>query len=260
MKRSRCLLTALLFSVVSCDEAPTASGTCLGPQPFSATASVVGIAFTDDCTAPNGLLGDIYQFTVAAQTNIMITMTPTGFAGGLGLFVGPYVEGGTPRLIFKEFGRGTFGAKAFLPAGTYYIVAGSDEAAGGEYTLASVPTTTTPCTEMTMAWYTMRGADITGLLTTADCQGAPGAFQDMFRLEMDAGEQVAVSVEMNKLGFVLWRLDGSASAANLAQFAVLQPNVTAAATFTAPTKAGFNVHVNSDNLAGGTLAYSLHIR
>ena len=34
----------------------------------------------------------------------------------------------------------------------------------------------------------------------------------------------------------------------------------AAATFTAPTKAGFNVHVNSDNLAGGTLAYSLHIR
>lgn len=260
MKRSRCLLTALLLTVVSCDDAPTASGSCLGPQPLTLDASIVGVAFTDDCVAPNGLLGDIYEFTVAAQTNIMITMTPTGFAGGLGLFVGPYVEGATPRMIFKEFGRGTFGAKAFLPAGNYYIVAGSDEAAGGEYTLATAPTTTTPCTETTMAWYTMRGADITGLLTTADCQGAPGAFQDIFSLEMDAGEQLAVSAELNKAGFVLWRRDGSASAANLNQFAALQPNITASGTFTAPDKAVFNVHVNSDNLAGGTLAYTLHIR
>jgi hypothetical protein len=251
---------ALLLTVISCANAPTASGTCLGPQPFGADTTVTGIAFTDDCAAPDGLLGDVYEFTVATQTNILITMTPSGFAGGLGLFAGPYVEGGTPRMIFTEFGRGAFGAKAFLPAGTYYLVAGSDEAAGGAYTLTSAPTTTTPCTETTTAWYTIPGADISGLLTDADCVGAPGVRQDLFRLEMASGEQIAVSIEMSKMGGVMWRRDGSASAANLAQFNTVQPNVTAGATFTAPARAAFNVHVASDNLAGGTLSYTLHIR
>lgn len=260
MSRFRCVLLVLLLSIVACEDAPTAAGTCLGPQPFGPDTTVSGVAFTDDCAAPNGLLGDVYQFTVAVQTNIMITMTPAGFSGGLGLFVGPYVEGATPRLIFVEYGRGAFGAKAFLPAGSYYVVAGSDEAAGGDYTLSAAPTTTTPCTDPTTAWYTLPGADITGLLTTADCAGAPGAFQDLFRLQMEAGEQIAVSVEMNKMGAVLWRRDGSASAANLSQFFTLQPNVTAGATFTAPERGAFNVHVISDNLAGGTLAYALHIR
>jgi len=255
------LAPLLLASVLlACEDPAAPSGTCLGPQVFAADTTISGVAFTDDCTAPNGTVGDVYQFTVAAQTNILLTMTPSGYTGQLALFKGTFDGGAAPRMVFVEYGRGAFGAKAFLPAGTYFVIAGSDEASGGDYTLSSGPTTTTPCTEQTTAWYTIPGADITGLLTTADCAGAPGAFQDLFRLRMDAGEQIAVSVEMNKMGFILWRRDGSASAANLAQFGTVQPNVTAGATFTAPDRGAFNVHVNSDNLAGGTLAYTLHIR
>lgn len=254
------LATLLLLSVLmACDDPASPTGTCLGPQVFKADTTVSGVAFTDDCSAPNGFFGDVYQFTVAAQTNVLLTMTSSGFDGALGLFTGTFTGGTAPRLIGKEFGRGAFSFKAFLPAGTYFVVAGSDEAAGGDYTLTSAPTTTTPCAEL-IPWFTTRGADITGLLTTADCVGAPGAYQDIFSLEMDAGEQLAVSVEMNKVGFVLWRRDGSASAANLTQFAALFANVTAQGTFTAPDQARFNVNVNSDNLAGGTLAYTLHIR
>lgn len=260
MIRSRILPLALLVSVVACEDAPTASGTCLGAQPYTAGTSITGIAFVDDCAAPNGLVGDVHQFTVASQTNLMITMTPSGYAGALGLFVGPFVEGGTPRLVFKEFGRGTFGAKAFLPAGTYYIVAGSDEASGGNYTLESVPTTTTPCTETTMAWYTLPGADITGLLAADDCLAGNGGRQDIFGLNLGAGEALSVSIEIAKSSAVLFRRDGSASAANITQFFALVPNTTVSGTFTAPDPARFNVHVVSDNLAGGTAAYTLHIR
>ena len=259
MTRRRAAVLLLLAAAVACDNPASPTGTCLGPQVFKADTTVTGVAFADDCSAPNGFFGDVYQFTVAAQTNVLLSMTSNGFDGALALFSGTFTVGSAPRLIGKEFGRGAFSFKAFLPAGNYFIVAGSDEAAGGEYTLTSAPTTTTPCSEL-IPWFTMRGADITGLLTTADCQGAPGAFQDIFSLEMDAGEQIAVSVEMNKVGFVLWRRDGSASAANITQFGALFPNVTAQATFTAPDLARFNVHVNSDNLAGGTLAYTLHIR
>lgn len=163
-------------------------------------------------------------------------------------------------MVFVEYGRGSIKVKAFLPAGTYFIVAGSDEAAGGDYTLASAPTTTTPCTAENTNWYAIPGADITGLLTDADCVGAPGVRMDLFRLLMESGEQIAVTVEMSKMGGVLFRRDGSASAANISQFSTVQPNVTAGATFTAPDKAAFNVHVASDNLAGGTLLYTLHIR
>lgn len=250
----------LLSALMACEDPASPSGTCLGPQVFAADTSVSGVAFTDDCSAPNGTFGDVYQFTVAAQTNILLTMTPSGYAGQLALFTGTFDGGTTPRMIFVEYGRGAFSAKAFLPAGTYFVIAGSDEAAGGDYTLSSAPTTTTPCTEQGAAWYTIPGADITGLLTTADCAAAPGAFQDLFRILMAAGEQVAVTVEMNKMGAVLFRRDGSASAANIDMFATVQPNVTAGKTFTAPDKDEFNVHVVSDNLAGGTLAYTLHIR
>ncbi|MCE9603236.1 MAG: hypothetical protein K8S21_13615 [Gemmatimonadetes bacterium] len=245
--------------VVACEDPASPSGSCLGPQVFKPDTTVSGVAFTDDCTAPDGFFGDVYQFTVAAQTDVLLTMTSTGFDGALALFSGIFTGGTAPRLIGKQFGRGAFSFKAFLPAGTYFVVAGSDEAAGGDYTLTSAPTTTTPCTE-SIPWFTTRGADITGLLTTADCVGAPGAYQDIFGLEMQSGEQIAVSAELNKVGFVLWRRDGSASAANLNQFSALTPNVTAQGTFTAPDQARFNVHVNSDNLAGGTLAYTLHIR
>ncbi len=255
------LIPLLLLSVLmACDDPASPSGTCLGPQLFSADTTVSGVAFTDDCTAPSGTFGDVYQFTVAAQTNILLTMTPSGFAGQLALFKGTLEGGVTPRKVFVEYGRGAFSAKAFLPAGTYFVVAGSDEAAGGDYTLTSGPTTTTPCTDTTINWYTIRGADITGLVTIADCAGAPGAYQDLFGLVMDAGEQVAVSAEMNRAGFVLWRRDGSASAPNIAQFSSLVPNATASGTFTAPDQAKFNVHVNANVVAGAPLAYTLHIR
>lgn len=250
----------LLSVLMACDDPASPSGTCLGPQLFSADTTVSGVAFTDDCTGPSGTFGDVYQFTVAAQTNILLTMTPSGFAGQLALFKGTLEGGVTPRKVFVQYGRGAFSAKAFLPAGTYFVVAGSDERAGGDYTLTSGPTTTTPCTDPTTHWFTIRGADITGLITTADCAGAPGVFQDLFGLEMDAGEQIAVSVEMNRVGFVLWRRDGSASAPNLNEFSALFANVTAQGTFTAPDQAKFNVHVASDRRAGGTLAYTLHIR
>lgn len=251
----------LLALLAACEDPASPSGTCLGPQLFAADTTVSGVAFTDDCTAPNGTFGDVYQFTVAAQSNILFTMTPSGYAGQLALFTGTF-EGGfaTPRMIFVEYGRGLITVKAFLPAGTYYVVAGSDEAAGGDYTLASAPTTTTPCTAENTNWYTVPGADITGLLTTTDCAGAPGAFQDLFRILMGAGEQIGVTVEMNKMGAVLFRRDGSASAANIDMFATVQPNVTAGKIFTAPDKDAFNVHVISDNLAGGTLLYTVHIR
>lgn len=260
MSRLRVALVVLLVAIVACDNPASPTGSCLGPQVFKADTTVSGVAFTDDCSAPNGFFGDVYQFTVASQTNMLLTMTSTGFDGALALFTGTFTGGVAPRLIGKEFGRGAFSFKAFLPAGTYFVVAGSDEPAGGDYTLTSSPTTTTPCTDTSINWYTTRGADITGLLTTADCVGAPGVYQDLFGLEMDAGEQIAVSVEMNKVGGVMWRRDGSASAANISQFSALVPNATASATFTAPDQAKFNVHVASDNLAGGALAYTLHIR
>lgn len=70
------LAPVLLASVLlACEDPAAPSGTCLGPQVFAADTTVSGVAFIDDCTAPNGTFGDVYQFTVAAQTNILFTMT-----------------------------------------------------------------------------------------------------------------------------------------------------------------------------------------
>ena len=243
--------------VVACEDPASPSGTCLGPQVFTADTTVSGIAFTDDCTGPSGTSGDVYAFTIDSQKNILFTMRPVGYAGQLALFTGTLTDVATPHLILKEYGRGSITVKAFLPAGTYFVVAGSDEASGGDYTLSSAPTTTTPCTIETTNSYTVRGADIAGALTTDDCQGG----LDFFRILMEADEQLAVSVEMSRQGVVLWRRDGSASAPDVARFDVPTGNVTTGAAFTAPARGAFNVVVGSNPaVVGGAVFYTLHIR
>lgn len=253
------LVAVVLFT--SCGGSLTAPrGNCLPPTPIAATGTVNGIAYSDDCDGPDGSLGDIYSLTLTAQTQVLITLTPSGFEGQVMMLSGNFGDIAGTKLIFDVVGNGTICAKAFLPPGNYFILAGSAENVGGDYTLTLAPTTSTPCSNVFFN-YTVRGADIPGVVVIEDCPaGAPNSRQEAYGLWLAAGEAIQVSIDMNKPGDLLWRRSGNPTAPDLAGAPVFA-NTTLTTTFTAPdANDPFGIHVIAYPALTGNATFTLRIR
>jgi hypothetical protein len=202
--------------------------------------------------------GDIYQFTLIAQADLKFQMVPTGFRGAMGLYRGVYGDP-DPKLIFEVFGPGSapFGARAYLPAGQYFLMAGPSGRSGGMYTVQFTPSAATDCAVFD---WTDFGADINGAVTTADCSAASGNSQDVYGIWLEAGEAVQVTGAAGaKPMSVLFRRQGDGSAPNL-----VERNLAAAGSstfsFVPTTKGVYAIHVVGAASSIGAVSYTLQVR
>ena len=97
MRRSSALVICVVALATGCEALAGPEGSCLGAVPIEATATVAGVAFTDDCAGPSESLGDVYELTLTEHSQILMTMTPTGFKGQLVLVTGNFVSMSSAR-------------------------------------------------------------------------------------------------------------------------------------------------------------------
>ena len=207
-------------------------------------------AGTDECSLPDGSVGQFYSLTLAAPTGFLLTMTPSGFSGGLGLFSGSSTNTAQAKVIFTVEGSGTIGARAFLPAGQYFILAGRSGQAGGSYTLTSSTSQVTDC--VYSAW-TMPGVPLTGSLTASDCAGGAGSSQDIYSVRLAAGQSVSISASVSRTGAVIW---GTPSASIVERPLTALTGGTTQINYTATAEGVYLLHFLNNSPTTGTSTYS----
>ena len=176
----------------------------------------------------------------------------------MGLYRGVYGEP-NPKLIFEVLGPGSasFGARAFLPVGQYFLMAGPAGRSGGEYSVAFTPTAADNCA---MFDWTDFGADITGTLTTADCAGEPGSNQDIYGIWLASGESIQITgIAGAKALSVVLRRQGDGAAPDLAKH-VLAAGASSTITFTAASKGAYSIHMVATPSTLGVVDYTLQVR
>jgi hypothetical protein len=138
----------------------------------------------------------LYSLTASAQTNIRVTVVPTGFAPTVSVFTG------TNKIVGESSYNGTL--RTFLPAGSYQIFVYSITGQGGAYTLTS-PTTAlgggclTSDGSLTDSdiGYTLKGAAISGQITATDC-GALNAKMHWYRVRLTGTDTLNTTVTVDK--------------------------------------------------------------
>jgi hypothetical protein len=256
-----CAIVALL-SLAACELFPTATGSCQGPMAVTAPDTVVAEAFHNDCGGPSDVDGDVYQFTLLAQNDLLFRMEPTGFRGSMGLYRGVYGDR-NPKLVFEVLGPGsaTFGARAYLPNGQYFLMAGPAGRSGGEYGVAFTPTSAADCS--VFDWTTV-GSTITGSVTTADCGAGTGLggvplHQDTYYIWLSAGESIRIAGIAGAKPFELQFRKQSDAAEDNIEEQTLAAGATTAFTFTATSKGAYGIHAVSSPAAIGAVGYTIQV-
>jgi len=192
----RVSLLMLLPALASCDKIAALagpSGSCQGPQSYAVGATVASKLGNNECGGPGDISGHLYAVTLTQQSNFLVSMTPSGFKGALGIWTSD------KRSIFETNGSGAQSAKVFLPAGLYTIAVGRQGLDGGNYTLTTAPTSVDGTPSPPYVW-TVRGAVIVGTVTSSDGAGNVGAKWDGYELVLQAGESVTVTATMDQAG------------------------------------------------------------
>jgi len=173
----------------------SSSSTC-GATAYTVGSTVSGTMGVKDCKGPNGFSGQLYSLTASAQTNLKVTVVPTGFAPTVSVYTG------TNKIVGESSYDGTL--RTFLPAGSYQIFVYSITGQGGAYTLTT-PTTTLgggclssdgSLTDSDIG-YTLKGAAFSGQINATDC-GALNAKMHWYRIRLTGTDTLNTTVTVDK--------------------------------------------------------------
>lgn len=203
MKNSRLLAVLLLAPALSAcplaDSLTGSGGSCTGPESYAAGTTLTGATGSNMCKGPDGSRGRLYTMVLTQQTNLAITVTPSGFPAHLGLYT-------AANDIVNQTNDGKM--FAFLPAGSYQVFVGSLSNADGSFTLSSAPTSLSNC-NTTIGGFTTRGAVISGVLDTSDC-GNTLAKGEGYAVYVKEGTSLAVTFTSDRVaGFFAVNQAGS---------------------------------------------------
>ena len=249
----RTLAPLALLAAASCSATDKLSGTCAGVVPFSIGSTASGTGGSDECAAPNGDSGHLYSFSLSTQANVQFTLNSNGFEGGLAVYPGKATTGAATS-VFDVSANGAASARTWLPAGDYFMVV-SAVSGSGAYSLT---TQTAEMSDCSVPGWARPGVTISGTVTASDCDASPPAKQDIYQVNMTAGQTVSVNAQISKSGAVLWRT-GNATSADLITKSL--PNGgTTSFTFTAPSAGAFRVHLLSSQPSAGPMSYTVSIQ
>jgi hypothetical protein len=245
--------------LVSCggDLSGTNIPLCTSATAYTVGTSITGSVSESDCKDGEGNIGDVYSFTTGSQSSFVVNYSGSGFKPSILLYQGTIANSASSRII-ADIGVSDFASfQAFLPAGAYYFVVTSENAAGGTYTFStSSPATTNGCQRNMI----LRGQTFSGDITNNDCPGNGAARADMYNFYLKSGETVNASFTTNKGGALALRDDGNAAAADLI---TRQINVvtggTASFTYTAVKNGWVFVAVYGEPSFSGTATKAVGI-
>lgn len=246
-RRSLLLLLAPLFIGCPVDGFTGPSGTCGGAQVIVIGATASNTLGENECSGPGDVDGHLYTVVLTEQTNLLLTMTPSGFEGAMGVW------DVNNKVVFEVNGSGAKSAKVFLPAGQYTLVAGRKFRAGGSYTLMAARTVNNSCVPGVFVW-TVPGATITGQVNNGDCDGVPGVKWDGYEMWLDAGQRITATASVNQpANLWIYQL------ANGLSGVFVPKDSSRTLTFTAPARNTYSVRVFRDpNIA--PIDFTLAIR
>lgn len=168
-----------------------------GTTSLPVPGSVTGSLDNGKCVDPLGGSGQVYDLSLPQQTNLMVSITASGFQPYVGVFTS------SKRLVAETAATGRL--KVFLPAGSFLVSAASANGPTGTYTLTTTPTELTGCTNPGTGipsdadvGFTMKGATITGSLTEADCGGGNFPRFEVYAVHLVSGATLNVSVTVDR--------------------------------------------------------------
>jgi hypothetical protein len=251
-----------LAALLACGGGSSGSGTSGetpngSAQPYAAGASVAGDLAANTALGPNDSVGRLFTLTLAQQTNLLFTLTASGFPPFLGLYTAsgqPIVERPTSNTWFK----------VFLPAGAYQVFVDSMNDLNGSFTLTSAATLPGGCSvvggDMTPleTLHTVQGAILAATITSSDCGGSLSKTH-VYELPLTAGTQLNVSFTVDKMSGVAIRNGSGAVLASKEMAGAGSGTLTA----TAAASGYYGVHIESRTANGVSslpVAYTLSIQ
>ncbi len=180
------LLAAPFLLAAGCPGSDSATGANCVPQATLSPGTIVnGATGPGNCRIPDGSAGQSYPLTIPSQSNVAVKVVPTGFPAHVAVYTA------TDKLV-GESNNGV--VPAFLPTGSYKVFVSSNTNADGPFTLSLLPTALNNCAYP--GGYTVRGAQITGKVESADCFDATS--YDKYEFKLDAGTAFSVSVNSDQ--------------------------------------------------------------
>jgi hypothetical protein len=247
--RVRIWMLLAVILCAACDQlGSTGAGTCGDTTSYAVGTSQAGKVEQGDCSVPGVPMLDTYIFHTSQVTALQFSLG--SFKGGLSLFKGATVPPNIDSEIFNIEGGGS--ARAFLPAGIYTILVGGD--APGSYTFSTTETNAAGCTDK----YTTTGIFLSGGVNVDDCAANGGAKQDMFQINMTAGQTIGVNATLVKQGAVAFGNDKNPEMFSK-QFDS-PTGGTAQFAFTAPTAGYYTLHLFGMPAQFGVSGYGFGIQ
>ena len=258
--RRRVPLLALTLALGGCNVAKAlvgaaGGGTCSGPITIAATGSVSGSTGNSSCKMPDGSTGTLYTLTLAQPAGV----TPTVVANGFAAYLGAWTASGS---VIAQTNTTPTRLKLFLAPGSYQFGVSAVGDKDGSFTFSTLPAEVTACAagpggniSAIDNGIAMKGAVISGALTSADCGGGTSRSDGYVLFGATAGSS--------------WTFDLTADGA--ATIAVVvgsappfgQKSLTAAGTMsltvTGSTDPSFRIAV-SGTPGTGAINYTLSIR
>lgn len=195
---ARVLAVLVAVALSSCKLEPGRTGVCLGPTPLALETFTRAEAFHDDCRGPDGS-GDIFTLSLAAQSNVLLEMIPEGnVAPTLAIYRGEYGDANPPIVAELSTGAvGTLGVRTILPAGEYFIVAGTSFNDRATYRMTATSFVGTDCSYWN---FTAPGAELDGEVSTADCAVSGTVRSESFEIWREAGDSMTITVVADSAG------------------------------------------------------------
>ena len=252
MKASLLLAVCACAALVSaCDSPLGDSSNCDAGIQWAPNTTVNGSVSEADCTRDNHS-GDFYVFTSTGQTATRLSMQATGFAPELTVYAGTPTAMGEASLIFQVVTTPATN-DLYVPPGSYFIVAGTADNRGGNYTLTSQPIPATGCPPRYS--YGVPGLVVTGTITTNDCQGGGISRQDIIEFYLKPGQVLRARLVADKKAAVsIAQGDGSV----IDKF--IDASGVAEVSYTATKRDFYRVHVHGEPSFFGTTNYTLTVQ
>jgi hypothetical protein len=169
-------LFALTLVLAGCNVAKAlvsavGGGTCNGPIAIAATGSASGSTGSSSCKMPDGSMGTLYTLTLAQPTSVAPTVAANGFTA----YLGAWTASGS---LIGQINTTPTRLKLFLAPGSYQFGVSAVGDKDGSFTFSTPPAEVTACTAGAGGSISgidngiaMKGAVITGALTSDDCGG-----------------------------------------------------------------------------------------
>jgi hypothetical protein len=258
MMRGSIAILVFAGTLAACAEDSTGPKlNCTGTTAMTIGATATGVSSDNVCEGPDGEKGQIYAFTLPTAGNVNFAVTGS-LNGELTLYSGLSSSPATAVEIMNVAVNGTGAGRAFLPAGSFFLVVEPTSNTSGSYTIN--PTSIADNPNCFVKSFISRGVTVSGSVTGVDCTNPdPIVRVKTFYIYLKSGQTINFTLAANKVGG--FYVGGPSSTTPLFERTLpTQTGGTVTGSVTATTTGYYNLNWSSPPQAAGVSTYSLSVQ